>query len=76
MNYEWNGYNKGAYHFYGNIHTRIDHTFEIMKDLEKAFNVGAPILDYTPAKFEQVIRMNQKYIKNVSQAETEFEEFL
>lgn len=70
---EYNGYHKGAYHFYGHIHTRKDRTYEIMKDQEKSFNVGAPILDYTPAKFEQVVKMNQEYIRNSSQKEKEDE---
>lgn len=52
---EWDGCFKGWKHFYGHIHNNKDEAYEIMKKKEKAFNVGADIIDFIPCTFREIV---------------------
>lgn len=58
---EWDGFYRGAYHFFGHIHNNFCKAYYIMKDVERAYNVGTDILGYTPQLFDEVIAMNEKF---------------
>jgi len=61
---EWNGYFRGALHFYGHIHNNIDNdAYRIMKSIPNAYNVGVDILDFCPRTADEVIHFNQMYNK-------------
>lgn len=52
---EWNGFFRNTYHFFGHIHNNKNETYEIMKKIKKAYNVGADILNFTPKTAKQII---------------------
>ncbi|MBR6483651.1 MAG: metallophosphoesterase [Clostridiales bacterium] len=54
---EWPGYFSGTCHFYGHIHNTKNKSYEIMKELDNAFNVGAELLDYTPRTADKIISL-------------------
>lgn len=54
---EWNESFKGALHFYGHIHNNHKNlTYKIMKDIPKAYNVGADIVGFTPRTADWIIK--------------------
>ena len=53
---EWNGYYRGWKHFYGHIHNNKNEAYEVMKDKENAFNVGADILNFYPCTLEEILK--------------------
>lgn len=64
---EWNGFFRGALHFYGHIHNNVENkTYEIMKDIENAYNVGVDILNFAPQSKEDVIKLNKEFNLNVA----------
>lgn len=51
---EWNGFHKGAFHFYGHVHgSPLD--YMPLNWRARAFDVGVECLDYTPQTAEQII---------------------
>lgn len=61
---EWNGFFRGALHFYGHIHNNVENaTYKIISEIPNAYNVGADILDFTPRTAKQVIEFNEKFNK-------------
>ena len=59
---EWDGFFRGVKHFYGHIHNNTENaTYQIMKSIPNAYNVGADILDYTPREYDEVVWYNQKF---------------
>ncbi len=59
---EWRGSFRGSLHLYGHIHNNTSNkTYEIVKDIENAYNVSADILDFTPQTLEGVINCNKKF---------------
>lgn len=61
---EWNGFFRGALHFYGHIHNNVENvTYKIISKIPNAYNVGADILDFTPRTAEQVIKFNEEFNK-------------
>ena len=59
---EWNGYFHDTLHFYGHIHNNVKNkAYEIMKDLNNAYNVGADILEFAPQTKEKIIELNKKF---------------
>lgn len=58
---EWNGAYRGNLHFYGHIHNSFgSNTYETMKKIPNAYNVGADILDFTPRTMAGVIECNER----------------
>jgi calcineurin-like phosphoesterase family protein len=50
----WNGFHKGAFHFYGHVHGQpLD--YMPLDWRARAFDVGVECLDYTPQTAEQII---------------------
>ena len=62
---EWNGYNRGTWHVYGHIHNRRDEAYEFMKTKEHALNAGCMINNYAPASFNELIRNNEAFKKEM-----------
>lgn len=60
---KWNGFFRSSIHLYGHIHNSTNETYEIMKKVPKAYNVGADILDFCPRTLESVISYNEKFKK-------------
>lgn len=59
---EWNGFFRGTVHFYGHIHNNVENTtYNIIKQIPGAYNIGADILGFTPRTFEQVIQINRAF---------------
>lgn len=52
---EWNGYFRGYYHFFGHIHNAKNDAWWIMKDMERAFNVGADEIGFVPRSADELI---------------------
>lgn len=54
---EWQGYHRGAYHFYGHVHAHREVGLEIMENYHKgrAFNVGVDVIGSTPLSAKQII---------------------
>jgi calcineurin-like phosphoesterase family protein len=50
----WNGFFRGAYHFYGHVHTETL-GYMPLDWRARAFNVGAEALDYTPRTADEII---------------------
>jgi calcineurin-like phosphoesterase family protein len=62
---EWDGFFRGALHFYGHIHNNNENASnKIMKQIKNAYNVGTDILGYFPRKKEEVIECNKKFNEN------------
>ncbi len=54
---EWNGYYKGAYHFYGHVHnTYNNETTCYARDMKNAFNVGVDVIGFTPCTFSEIVK--------------------
>lgn len=50
----WNGFYKGAFHFYGHVHNQpLD--YMPLDWRARAFDVGVEALDYTPRTAEEII---------------------
>ena len=61
---EWNGFFRGSIHLYGHIHNNKQNmSYEIMKNINNAYNVGADILDFTPRKLEDVLKYNKIFFE-------------
>lgn len=61
---EWNGFFRNSIHLYGHIHNNTTNdTYQIVKHLNHAYNVGADILNFTPCTLSQVRKMNEKFWK-------------
>jgi calcineurin-like phosphoesterase family protein len=61
---EWDGYFRGTIHLYGHIHNNTSNaTYNIMKNVPNAYNVGADILNYRPRNLDDVIKLNQKFFE-------------
>lgn len=45
---EWNGMYRGAWHFFGHIHNNENEAQKIMRQIPRAVNIGAELIDYTP----------------------------
>ena len=59
---EWNGFFRGAIHLYGHVHNNKENpSYQIMKNLQNAYNVGADILDFTPRKLEEIVKFNKNF---------------
>ena len=59
---EWNGFFRGSIHLYGHVHNnKKNASYEIMKNIPNAYNVGADILDFTPRKLENVVKYNKSF---------------
>lgn len=58
---KWFGSRDGHYHIHGHNHTRIDESSDILKNMDRALNAGAPIIDYKPRTLEQLIEYNKKF---------------
>lgn len=73
---EWNGYFRGALHFYGHIHNNVENqAYKIMKNIPNAYNTGADILGFSPRTLDEVIEYNQRFIKeHFEQQESKEEE--
>lgn len=52
---EWNGFFRGAYHFFGHIHNTKNETYEIMKKIPNAFNVGVDVQGFYPRTADEII---------------------
>lgn len=60
---EWNGFFRGSIHLYGHVHNNKQNmSYEIMKKINNAYNVGADILDFTPRTLSEVIQYNKKIL--------------
>lgn len=56
---EWNGFFRGALHFYGHIHNNTrNNTYKTISSIPNAYNVGVDILDFIPRTKEEVIKYN------------------
>lgn len=64
---EWDGYFRGSYHFFGHIHANKNESYIYMKNVERAYNVGADVLNFTPRKFEDVVKLNNEMWKKESE---------
>lgn len=54
---EWNGFFRGALHFYGHIHNNAENAaYKIMKNVPNAYNVGADLIGYTPRTADWIIK--------------------
>lgn len=61
---EWNGFFRNTIHLFGHIHNNTtNETYNIVKKLKNAYNVGADILNFTPCTLSQVRKMNEKFWK-------------
>ena len=70
---EWNGYFRNVLHFYGHIHNNVEtNTYQIMKDIPNAYNVGIDILDGIPRTKEEVIRLNKEFNEKQSFKKLQF----
>lgn len=59
---EWDGFFRGSKHFYGHIHNNTENaTYQIVKSIPNAYNVGVDILDYAPREYDEVVWYNQKF---------------
>ena len=56
---EWPGYYDGFYHFFGHIHKTRNEACMFMEGLEKAYNVGADLLGFTPRTIDEIITRNR-----------------
>lgn len=56
---EWCGSRKTAWHVYGHVHNRRNKTYEFMRTIDRTLNAGAPIVDYRPVSFQELVRYNQ-----------------
>jgi calcineurin-like phosphoesterase family protein len=58
---EWAGMFRGSIHLYGHIHNNLTAggTYNIMKNRDNAYNVGADILDFKPRTLPEVIECNR-----------------
>ncbi len=62
---EWNGFFRGSIHLYGHIHNNVDNkAYQIMRNIDNAYNVGADIIGFAPRTLEQLIDYNKKFIAN------------
>lgn len=62
---EWEGYFRGALHFYGHIHNNVENdAYKIMKHVKGAYNAGADILGLMPRTASEVIICNEEFWKN------------
>lgn len=62
---EWDGFFRGALHFYGHIHNNTGNAaYGIMKNIENAYNVGADIIGFTPCSAGQVVEKNREFFGN------------
>ena len=54
---EWNGFFRRSIHLYGHIHNNEGNvSFQIMKNIGNAYNVGADILDFTPRTLAEIVK--------------------
>ena len=61
---EWDGFFRKSIHLYGHIHNNTSNsTYNIMKKIDNAYNVGADILNFTPCTLNEVINLNKKFNK-------------
>ena len=52
---EWDGFYRGAYHFYGHIHNNDNDACRLMKDVPRAYNVGAELIGFCPRTADEII---------------------
>ena len=52
---EWNGFYRGAWHFYGHIHNNENDAQNIMKNIERAVNVGADLIGFNPRTAKELM---------------------
>lgn len=57
---EWDGFFRGTLHFYGHIHNSKNQAYELMSQVENAYNVGADLIGFTPRTKEQIIEIGRK----------------
>ena len=61
---EWDGYFRGALHFFGHIHNNVDNdAYMITEDIKGCYNVGTDIIGFTPRKKDEIIKLNEEYWK-------------
>lgn len=58
---EWPEFYKGSYHLYGHIHNTLGHGYQTMYNQDRAFNVSAEIMNYTPQTLGNVMCMHQAF---------------
>lgn len=62
---EWNGFFRNSILLYGHIHNNVKNdTYQIVKRLPNAYNVGADILGFRPQTLENVIKLNKEFFAN------------
>ena len=54
----WNMKHHGAYHIYGQVHSKIDEDTLFMMKQERAFNAGCMINNYEPCTLEELEKNN------------------
>ena len=61
---EWNGFFRGALHFYGHIHNNTDNeTYKRVYDIQNSYNIGIDILGFYPRTLNEVIQLNKEFKK-------------
>lgn len=56
---EWSGKQRGTYHIYGHVHSRVTEAAQFMMNTEHAFNAGCMINHYEPVTLPEVIENNR-----------------
>ena len=54
----WNQSHRGALQFFGHVHSNKDCQDKLT---DNQYNVSCEVLDYAPAKLEEIIAYNQKW---------------
>ena len=57
---EWDGFFHGTLHFFGHIHNSKNQAYELMSQVENAYNIGADVIDFTPRTKEQIIKIGKQ----------------
>lgn len=52
--YVWDRQHYGSYHLYGHIHSDRGERHPLVKDMERAFNVGTDVCDFEPKTLEEL----------------------
>ena len=52
---EWDGFYRGAYHFYGHIHNNDNDAQRYMKTRPRACNVGVDVIGFCPKTADEII---------------------
>lgn len=56
---EWSGFYRNSYHIHGHIHNIHNEAFATLRNMERALNAGAEIINYTPCSFKELMKYNE-----------------